>query len=174
MAHIRGYSSNRVIPEDLLIGQAVCLVGGDRVKISEWKRSKRAKRVEFFLLLVHLLFGPPTYLYTQCLLSVISAFSFHMSPAVSIVLHFCPFTPYTTTLHLRLYHAHTSFALQHTYTISTLQHTYIISALQLADTLFSTLSLAGALFNTAHSGSDAFRIGAWSRGGREMAIVDWI
>ena len=99
------------------------------------------------MLLILLMFRPPTYLYTQCLLSVISASSFHMPPAVSIVLHFCSFTPYTTALPLRLYHAHTSFALQHTYTISTLQHAYTISTLQLADTLFSTPSLAGALFN---------------------------
>ena len=49
-----------------------------------------------------------------------------MPPAVSIVLHFCPFTPYMTTLPLRLYHVYTSFALQHTYTISTLRHTYTI------------------------------------------------
>ena len=41
-----------------------------------------------------------------------------------------PLTPYTTTLPLRLYHAHTS------------------SALQLADAFFSTPSLAGALFNS--------------------------
>ena len=61
-----------------------------------------------------------------------------MPLAVATTLHFCPFTPYMTTLPLRLYHAHTSSALQHTYTIS---------ALQLADTLFSTPSLAGALFN---------------------------
>ena len=56
--------------------------------------------------------------------------SFHIPPAVARVFHFCPFTPYTTTLPLRLCHAHTS------------------SALQLADALFSTPSLAGALFNT--------------------------
>ena len=52
-----------------------------------------------------------------------------MPPAVARVFHFCPFTPYTTTLPLRLCHVHTS------------------SALQLADALFSTPSLAGALFN---------------------------
>ena len=100
-------------------------------KISEWKRSKRAKRVEFFCCLSFCCSGlQHVYIHND--------FSFHMPPTLAIVLHFCPFTPYTTTLPLRLYHAHTSSALQHTYTIS---------ALQLADTLFSTSSLAGALSN---------------------------
>ena len=76
----------------------------ETVKISEWKRSKRAeKRIEYFLLLILLLFRPSTCLYIQCLLSVISAFSFHMPPAVARVFHFCPLTPYTITLPLRLY-----------------------------------------------------------------------
>ena len=111
------------------------------------REAREAKRVEF-LLLILLLFRPPMCLYTQCLLFVISAFSFHMPPTASIVLHFCSFTSCTTALPLRLYHAHTSFALQHTYTISTLQHAHTVSALQLADTLFSAPSLAGALFNS--------------------------
>ena len=47
--------------------------------------------------------GYRTYLYAQCLLSVISVFSFHMPPAVVRVFHFAhdPLTPYTTTLPLR-------------------------------------------------------------------------
>ena len=109
------------------------------VKISEWKRSKRAKRVEFpFLLLILLLFRPSTCLYTQCLLSVLLAFSFHMPPAVSIVLHFCLFTPYTTTLPLRLYHTHTSSALPYIHQFRTSTHRCT----------FQHPSLAGALFNT--------------------------
>ena len=102
----------------------------DSVKISEWKRSKRVeKRVEYFLLLFLLLFRPSTRLYKQCLLSVISAFSFHIPPAVARVFHFCPFTPQQPhclldyTMHTPVPHFNSQMH------------------------FFSTPSLTGALFN---------------------------
>ena len=121
----------------------------ERVKNIRVEENQKGKRVEcFFLLLILLLFRPLTCLYTQCVLSVISAFSFHMPPAVAIVLHFCPFTPYMTTLPLRLYNA---------YTISALQHTYTISTLQLADTPHSQVHFSTERMTHVHYNSLAYK-----------------